>query len=137
MNNCIETVTHSRIKVEELKRKATFRNPTNKPYKKGRIDGCLVKEGIRADYFVDGEGKSVLVELKGCDIDHACAQLFAAVEHANVKPHLSEKIGFMIICSRYPSHNTSVQLSAAKARRRYGAKLLVFTREREVDMSMF
>lgn len=137
MKNCIETVRHSSVKVEEQKRKAIFSNPNKNPYQKGRIDGCLVSEGIRADYFVSGEGKSVLVELKGCNIDHACKQLLLAAEHENVKPHLNEKIGFMIVCSRYPSHTSTVQLTEDKIRKKYKAKLLVFTKQREVNMGMF
>ena len=137
MNACIETVTHSRIKIEEHKRKATFLNPNGATYQKGKVDGCLVTEGIRTDYFVNGEGRSVLIELKGCNVKHACDQLFATAEHKDVKPYLTGKLGFLIICSRFPSHNTSIQLAMNKARKKYGAVFLVFTCEREVNILDF
>lgn len=137
MSPCLEKVSHSKIKIEEMKRKAIFLNPNKVDYIKGKIDGCLVDDGIRADYFISGEGKSVLVELKGCNIAHGCEQLFSAAEHKKVRPYLTGKLGFLMICSRFPSHDTSVQLAMSKAKRKYGAKFLVLTKEREVDMSMF
>lgn len=137
MNSCIEEINHAKIKVEECKRKATFLNPDRHQYIRGRIDGCLIKEGIRADYLVSGEGKTVIVELKGCNVSHACEQLMKAVAHENVKPFLVGKVGFLIICSRYPSDSTSVQRARERARKKFGAKLLVFTNERDVSITIF
>lgn len=131
------SVSHSKVKVEENKMKVVFLNPDCSEFKKGRIDGCLVQEGIRADYFVSGCGRTVLVELKGCNVDHACKQLFAAAEHQNVKPHLTGKLGFLIICSKFPSNTTSVQIAQDKAKKKYGSKLLVLTRERTLSMECF
>lgn len=136
-NNCTETVDHSRVKVEEGGMKAIFLNPNRSQYVKGRIDKCLVMDGVRADYFVSGESKTVIVELKGKNLEHACDQVFAAARHENVKPHISGQIGFLIICSRFPSLTTSVQLAKVKAKKIYGANFHVYTKEREVDMSMF
>lgn len=135
--NCIDTIDHSRIKVAEKSRKAIFLNPEKNQYKRGRIDGCLVYNEICADYFVSGEGKTVIVELKGCDVARATKQLFAAADHESVKPHLDGQIGFLIICSRYPSHNTTVQIAKQKAKKIYGAKLIILNRERDVSLSMF
>lgn len=136
--NCVEDLDHSLIKLEENRRKAIFRNPNRVPYRKGKIDGCLVKaESKKPDYFISGEGKTVLVELKGCDVAHACKQLLEAVEHKKIKPYLKGKIGFLIICSRYPSHDTTIQIAIAKIRNKYKTKLFVFCDEREVEMSIF
>lgn len=137
MSHCVEVVSHSKVKVEENKMKVIFLNPTCQDFRRGRIDGCLVVDGIRADYFVSGCGKSVLVELKGCNVDHACKQLFAAAEHENVKPLLTGKLGFLIICSKFPSNTTSVQIAQDKAKKKYGSKLLVLTKERTLSMEAF
>jgi len=88
LNSCVQTVSHSKIKVEENGRKVIFLNPSRAQFMKGRIDGCLVTSGIRADYFVGGEGKTVLIELKGSNIEHAFEQLLKAAEHSNVKSFL-------------------------------------------------
>lgn len=111
MSSCVSTTKNKIIVVEERKRKAIFINSGGDEFKKGKIDGCLVTEGIRADYFVSGLGRTILVELKGSDVGHACSQLFAAADHENVKKYLEPNIGFLIICSRYPAHSTSVQLA--------------------------
>lgn len=137
MTRCIRTLCHPKVKIEENGRKAIFINDDRTEFEIGHIDGCLVSSGIRADFFVNGSDVSVLVELKGCNIDHACNQLFAAVEHENVKPHLKQRIGFLIICSRYPRADTAIQKAMARAKRQFGAKFLVFTNQREVTMSMF
>lgn len=137
MSDCIYKVSHTHVKVEEQRRKAIFLNKSNAEYKIGRIDGCLVTDGPRADYFVSGDNTSVLIELKGCNIDHACAQLFSAVDHRDVRPHLEQSIGFLIICSRFPAQNTAVQRAMALARKKYNAKFFVFTNKREVTMEMF
>lgn len=134
MSHCISSVNHSRIKVEENKRKAIFRNDEKVTYEIGRIDGCLVTSGIRADYFVSSPDKSVLVELKGSNIDHACKQLFAAAEHSSVKGKLKKKIGFLVICSRVPAASTSTQLAQQKAKRKYNARFQVFCRQKELDI---
>ncbi|MFA1602363.1 hypothetical protein ACDW82_01765 [Alcaligenes faecalis] len=137
MSECIQKVIQSKVKVEEKSRKAVFVTDGKSEYIKGRIDQCLIKDGVRADYFVSGEGKTVLIELKGCNVSHACDQLFKAVEHENVKPYLNEKIGFLVICSKYPTHDTSVQLAMSKAKKKYKAEFRVYTNKREVNMSMF
>lgn len=137
MSGCIETISHSQIKLEENKMKAIFLNPERANCSRGKIDQCLVTEGIRADYFVSNPQKSILVELKGCDIKHACAQLFAAVEHPNVRPHLKDKIGFVIICSRYPKASTEVQISSQKAKKKYGAQFKVSCRKQIFNFDDF
>lgn len=137
MNSCVETVNHSAVKVEEKGRKAVFLNPQKEKFQRGKIDGCLVVSGVRADYFVNGEGKSVLVELKGAHVDHACEQLIAAARHPHVKPYLSGKLGFLVICSRYPKESSKVQLYREKIASDFGAKLKIFSDQREVSMSIF
>jgi hypothetical protein len=137
MSKCVENIVHSKIKVEEQGRKAIFLNPNNEVCQRGKIDSCLVTEGIRADYFVSNSTKSILVELKGCNIAHACDQLFAAVEHQNVRPLLKDKIGFVVICTRVPAATTATQLAQQKARRQYGAQFKVFCNQRELNFDDF
>src|SRR4051812_27602069 len=92
---CTRVLTHSSVKVEENKSRAVFSNPDRREYAVTKIDGCLVTEGRRADYVVTKEERvSVLVELKGVDVSHACDQLFASVEHPSVKPLLERRLGF-------------------------------------------
>ncbi|NBN63316.1 hypothetical protein [Pannonibacter tanglangensis] len=125
----------SKIKVEERGRKAIFLNPQQTTYEVGRIDGCLVNTGKKADYFVSNATKTVIVELKGKDIRQACAQLFEAAEHPSVKPHIKGSLGFLVICSRVPAADTSVQVAQQKARKKFGAKFRIFCNQRELSIS--
>jgi len=137
MSLCVEIVSHTRIKIEENGMKAIFLNPTREACEKGHIDKCLVTEGIRADYYLSNSSKTIMIELKGCDINHACAQLFKAAEHPKIKPKLKKSLGFLIICSRVPSSSTSSQIAEQKARKKYKAKFKVYCRMREISFDDF
>lgn len=124
-NECVETVCHSNILVQERGRKANFKNSARHSHHKVKVDGCLIKEGLRSDWIVTKVGVgSVVVELKGKDIDHACKQVMATISHANCQPWLEEKRGILIVCSRYPSFDTSVAKAKVNARKR-GIRLSV------------
>ncbi len=132
---CIDVVSHSKIKVEENRKKVVFLNKERESYEVGRIDGCLVSEGVRADYFVSNKEKTVLIELKGINISHACEQLFAAIEHNNVKKNIKENVGFIVVCSRFPKASTTVQRAKTKAMSKYRAKFSVFCTRVELNIS--
>jgi hypothetical protein len=117
---CTKMVNHSKIKVEENKRKAIFNNPLNELYEVSIVDGCLVKEGIRCDSLVTKKDcLSVLIELKGTNVQHACNQLFAAVSHPNVNPLIDKKVGFLVICSKYPKFDTFVRKAKDRAAKQF------------------
>ncbi len=120
--HCTRTVSHSTVKVEENKRKALFNNPSGKSYCVTKVDDCLVTEGPRADYLVvEGSAHSVLVELKGKNVAHACEQLFASARHEDVAPLLTASLGFLVVCSRFPRVDTAVLKAKTKAAKEYGA----------------
>lgn len=118
--SCTKRVTHSKVKVEENKRKAVFRNPNNVDYDITTIDGCLVTEGIRSDFMVSEVGSiSILIELKGKDVAHACDQLMATVKRDNVKKLMESRVGFLVICRKFPRFDTFV----AKAKQKCASEL--------------
>lgn len=135
-HNCTESVGHSRVRVQQHRQKAIFKNPARATYRISEVDGCLVRDGeLRCDYLVSEAGAvSVLVELKGGDVDHACDQLLASVEHAKVKPLLEGKIGFLIVCSRYPRIDTTVQRAKQKCAAKYKAGFHVVCGRRELEI---
>lgn len=120
---CTEILSHSNIKVEENKRKAIFLNPSKAEFSVTKIDGCLVTgEEIRCDYLVSEIGEaSALVELKGKDVSHACDQLLASARHNKVKPLLEDKIGFLVVCSKYPRFDTFVAKAKQRAAKEFKA----------------
>jgi hypothetical protein len=133
---CSETVNHSRVKVEENSSKAVFLNPERVLYKITEIDGCVVKNGIRCDKVVSEVGSiSVLVELKGSDVSHACEQLFASANDRAVQDHLEGKLGFLVVCTRYPRFDSYVAKAKQMAAKRYKAGFHVVQSHREFDIA--
>lgn len=131
---CTNTVSHSLIKVEENRRAATFKNPTRKTFKVTEVDGCLITEGPRCDFIVGEPGSvSILVELKGTDVSHACDQLFATAAHPSARGILEGQIGFLVICSRYPRFDSFVAKAKQTAAKRYRAGFHVVSDKGEFD----
>lgn len=132
---CTQLVTHSRVKVEENKRKAVFRNPKNKKYSVVTVDGCLINDGARSDYLVsESETASVLVELKGRDVEHACQQLLATAGRKEVRGLLEKKVGFLVVCRKYPSFDTFVAKAKQKCAKEYKAGFHVVCDQGEFDI---
>ena len=124
------------IKVEENGRKAVFINSYAKKYRISKIDGCIVTAGPRTDFLVSEIGNSsILVELKGKDLKHACEQLFASAQHENVRPLLENKVGFLIICSRFPRFDTYVARAKTHAARVYKTGFHVKCDQRELEIN--
>jgi hypothetical protein len=134
--NCTKTVSSSLIKVEEHRRKAVFRNPKRDPYEVSLIDGCLIDDGVRADFLVSEVGKaSVIVELKGSNVAHACEQVIASASHEAIKPLLHGKIGFLIISSRFPRFDTYVAKAKQRCARELKAGFHVVCSQGEFDIA--
>ena len=132
---CTRRINHSKIKVEENKRKAIFNNPLNELYEVSIVDGCLVKEGIRCDSLVTKKDySSVLIELKGANVQHACDQLFTAVSHPDVAPLIDKKVGFLVICSKFPKFDTFVRKAIDRAAKQFGSGFHVVCNQGTFDI---
>lgn len=132
---CTKQVSHSKIKVEENKRKAVFNNPLRELYEVSVVDGCLIKQGIRCDNLVSKKNSSsVLIELKGGDVAHAANQLFAAAVHPNVVSLVEDRIGFLVICSKFPKFDTFVRKAKDRAAKQFGAGFHVVCNQGTFDI---
>ena len=133
---CTQVVRRTKIKVAENKRQAVFINPSKLKYSVSIIDNCLVKSGIRADYLVtEASSMSVLVELKGTDVQHACEQLFTSAENDAVKPLIAKKMGFLVICSKYPRFDGFVAKAKQQAADRYKAGFHIVQKQGEFEIA--
>jgi hypothetical protein len=133
---CIVNTTDSIVRVHEGKRSASFKNQDRKEYQRIKIDNCVVREGIRADYLINERGNaSALIELKGKNVEHAAVQLFTSVEHDEVRPLLEDRVGFLVICSRYPRFDSFVLKAKQKAARIYKAGFHVVCDRGEFDIN--
>lgn len=127
----MEQVSHSRITVQEKGKSFTVLNPERKDYERVLVDNCQVKEGPRADWSIRKVGdRSVVVELKGRNVEHAIEQLFATVSHPNCVEHIERKNALLIICAKYPSFDTMVAKAQVRARK-IGMSLRVVCRNFE------
>lgn len=126
---------HSKIKVEQNASKAIFLNPERVDYLVTEVDGCLITEGIRCDNLVSKVGStSIFVELKGSGVQHACDQLFATANHQKVAGLLESRLGFLVVCTRYPRFDTYVAIAKQKAAKLYKAGFHVVQSHSEFDV---
>jgi hypothetical protein len=116
--DCIETVSDSKPKVEENGRKVVFLNPERTPVKKVKVDGCLITANVpKADYVVAMPGViDVIVELKGKDIYHAKDQILATLPFWQAHPPFSAKIAALIVCTKSPMSASELQVMKKKIR---------------------
>lgn len=132
---CTEKVSHSRIKVEENRVKAVFKNDARSFFEVTQIDDCLVKGGIRCDKLVSRcDDISILVELKGSDVTHAKDQLFASAANKHVKSLLKDTVGFLVVCTKYPKFDTFVKKAKDKAAKDFGTGFHVVKNEGEFNI---
>jgi hypothetical protein len=120
LSACVQEVSHSNVTVGDRgsKYRANFPNPSNVKFRKAHVDGCIVTDGARADWIVSKVGVgSVIVELKGKDVAHACEQLFSTLSHADCQEWLEAKKALLVVCSRVPSFDTSIAKAQVRARK--------------------
>ena len=131
----MERVSHSHITVSEKGKAVTFRNDSRAAYEKVRVDDCLVTVGPRADWIVTKIGvSSVIIELKGKDVDHAVDQLFATVQNAECKKWIEKPTKMLIVCAKYPAFDTKVARAQVRDRK-LGMSLKVVCRTFTCDLS--
>ncbi|WP_188064642.1 hypothetical protein [Sphingobium sp. KCTC 72723] len=134
-HSCTNTVTHSKVKVEQLGRKAVFLNPDNQTFDVHEVDGCLITDGLRSDYIVSKKGvASVIVELKGKGVEHACNQLLETVKHEAIIPLLESKVGFLVVCRRFPRHDTYVRRAQSAIMKKFKTGFHIVCDQRELTV---
>lgn len=117
---CTEMKSSSHVKVHENGKKAVFVNELRKIFAVTQIDNCLVKEGARADYLVSKpEVASVIVELKGKNVQHACEQIFSSMENDSVRSLIKGRCGALIVCSKYPRFDSFLMRAKSDFARKY------------------
>lgn len=120
--------TVSRVKVEENGRCAVFVNEDRAVFHKVKVDGCLVENILCADYVVcKSDVGSVVVELKGTDVEHAVDQIDATIcmlKNCGAPKRLGKSkvsqlpVAGLVVCSRYPRASTTFQ----KKQKKFAAK---------------
>lgn len=106
--DCIEKIRHTNIKVEDRNRKVIFENPERLTYRRIRVDGCAVRDGLKADYVVEKGTAAVIIELKGRGVENGLKQ---AIETAKlwVREGRATKICGLVVGRGAPAASSTVQ----------------------------
>lgn len=135
---CTEVVKVSKVKIAENGKQAVFLNPKKETFSRTRVDGCVIVNRTACDWWVvhDTSG-SVLVELKGSDVEHAIEQIEATFEYLSKNNLLREKNAAMIVCSkpsRHPSFTSKLQKAKSRLSAKFKAPLHIVTGNHEFDI---
>ncbi len=121
---CVRKVIDKLLVLEENKRKCLFLNPNRRPLTEVLVDGCQIVEGAKCDYLViDHCGNEYFVELKGKDLPHAIEQLEKAIVQLSDKKNMGKKYA-IIVASRHPANDTSIQRAKVAFRKKYKVELI-------------
>lgn len=128
---CIEKTNSKKIKVQEIGRKAVFENLTRHPHKKIRIDGCVIKNDLAADWLLSKTGiGDIIIELKGKNVEHGAKQCHATADFWTKNNYRQGKIAGLIVSRQYPHASTGIQIAQDRFRRAFRGPLRVVTGER-------
>jgi hypothetical protein len=132
---CTSKVRHPIVKVEENSKKAIFKNKDRSEFSITKVDGCLITEGRRSDYLVSRIGSvSLLIELKGACLEHACNQLLATAENSKIKGLLERRFGLLVVAARYPSFDSHVIKAKQHCAKKYKAGFHVVCGNKHLDI---
>jgi hypothetical protein len=123
--DCLDKHRKPEFEVKEHRSVVIFGNPGLRAILQITIDDCVLKEGERCDWLiiVNGNDLSILVELKGSDIDKAYRQL--KTSHQKLTEHLKRHKTWIVSYSGSPRFNTTIQNLTLRARKDHGSRLLV------------
>lgn len=110
LGDCQSETKVSRVKVEENGKKAVFVNDKKEKFVRTAFDGCVVKNGIAADWVVSKKGVGdVIVELKGRDVERGTKQVHATAEWLTNNNARNGAIAGLVVCRQYPRESTIAQ----------------------------
>jgi hypothetical protein len=133
-SGCREAVSHSIVKVEELRRALYVDNPGREPYFKTRVDRCLVRERVAADYVISKSGVGdVIVELKGTDVAHGVRQVSATAEYISGCERPRGPLAGVVVCRQYPRFDSNIRREVTAFVRRFRRPVHIFTKNETVS----
>lgn len=129
---CTRETTDKLLVVKERKSKCIFSNPNRHLLTKVNVDGCQITKGVKCDYLIlDHCRNEYFVELKGKDLPHAIEQLEASIQQLSDKNNIINKQA-IIVSSRNPSNDTSIQRAKAEFKKKYKTELIAKNIQAEI-----
>ncbi len=132
ITKCRKQTDVSKIKFEERGRKAIFVNPDRRSHFRTKIDGCLISDGLAADWILTRtDVGDVIIELKGTDVNHAAAQIMHTAAMWHGKLCCRKTLAGLIVCRQYPRIDTTIQKAKLRFKKKHGGPLHVVAKNRE------
>jgi hypothetical protein len=125
---CVTETSVSKITVCENRKSATINNHERVVHRRVQVDGCVIndRETLCADWVIERDALSVVIELKGRDVEHAAKQVIATSELWKSERRY-EKICGLIVARQYPRSSSSIQLKQQQYSRRFSGPLHIVT----------
>lgn len=128
---CMSIHSESIITVEDKGIKAKFINEDNFDYVLIQVDGCVVKEGRRADFVLrKNEVGDLIIELKRGNVEHALHQIEETAKLWSDNK-ISNKIAGLIVCTEVPRVPTKIQDAKRRFFKMFRSHLTIKTGVRE------
>lgn len=126
---CCRNTSDSNIKVSDQRSTtAVFENAEKAAHTLVRFDGCVVTGSVACDWIVEKVNVGrIAVELKGTDVDHAAKQVESALRFLRDNGLNDLPVAGLIVCTRYPRIDTTVQRIKQRIAKTYSAPLTVKT----------
>ncbi len=129
LDACLETVSHSKILLEDRKSgsrsKLYVENPKKKSVDKIRVDDCLKFPGKQCDYAIFLPDLEIYIELKGVRVKDAIDQLRNTILNIS-RDHRKMAKRAIVVCSCVtPKARTIKQTEQMKFKKDHSAKLEV------------
>ncbi len=134
---CSRKRVDSIVAVEERKRKFIIRNTKRREIYQVTVDGCFPISSIKCDYLfeVPELNKVFYVELKGSDVNHALEQLMATMQYQFFSSkHTSCEKNCIVVSSRVPQMDPSIQRLIKKCRTQFRATLIIKNQKFEISV---
>lgn len=133
-SHCVCTTTDRIITFSENNKRINFHNPSSKPYKKVKVDGCAITSGCRCDDLLvsTDEVEEHYVELKGVDVKHAIDQLehtITALGTCTANRH-----AYVISTNVAPAITSAIQKKKTYFKQKFNSNLLVHSRTWDVQL---
>lgn len=128
-DGCCRKSKDSNIKVSDARStSAVFVNAEKTPHTLIQFDGCVISGTLACDWIVEKDRVGrIAVELKGADVDHAARQIEESLQFLQDNEMSDLPVAGLIVCTRYPRIDTTVQRVKQRLARRFCAPLTVKT----------
>lgn len=131
-SHCVIDTTDKVISFKENNRRINFQNPSSRPYKRVKVDGCAITEGQRCDNLLvsNDETEEYYVELKGVDVMHAIGQLERTI--TTLGTCIANRNAYVICTNVAPAITSGIQKKKTLFKRKYNSSLIVHSKTLDV-----